>query len=67
MKHHLALRIILLLETNGAYVPHDPRRSLPHRDVHGFVFAVVMVAALAVIVAEVIVALTVTATIILRD
>jgi hypothetical protein len=56
--HHLDLRIILLLDTNGALEPHDPRSSLPERDVHGFVFTVVAAATLTVTVT----ALTVIAT-----
>jgi hypothetical protein len=50
MKDHLGLRVILL-KTNGTLVPHDPRRSHPERDAHGFVFAVVTATALVVIAA----------------
>jgi hypothetical protein len=61
VKHHLGLGIILLPETNGALVPHDPKRSCPKRDAHGFVFAVVTTATLTIIVVAV-VALTVVTT-----
>jgi hypothetical protein len=47
--HHLGLGIILLIETNKALEPHDPRRSGPERDMQGFIFNVVTVAALVVI------------------
>jgi hypothetical protein len=60
MKHHLDLRIILLSETNGTLVAHDPRRIHPKSDVHGFVFTVIVVAALIVVVV-VVATLTVTA------
>jgi hypothetical protein len=72
---HLGLGIILL-DTNGALEPHDPRSSLPERDLHGFVFTViaaailtVAVAALAVITTQVITiaTLAIAATVVLRD
>jgi hypothetical protein len=77
VKHHLDLGIILLPETNGALLLHDPRRSRPERDAHGFVFAIVVAAALAIVIvivatlavvaSQVIATLTVTAAVILRD
>jgi hypothetical protein len=62
VKHHLRLGIILL---PNALVPHDPRRSHLERDAHGFVFTVVIAAALTVVAAQVIIALTVA--VILQD
>jgi hypothetical protein len=56
VKHHLRLGIILL---PNALVPHDPRRSHLERDAHGFVFTVVIAAALTVVAAQVIIALAV--------
>jgi hypothetical protein len=50
VKHYLGHRIILLPETNGALEPHDPSRSCPKRDAHGFVFAVGTVFALTVVI-----------------
>jgi hypothetical protein len=46
--HHLGLGIILLLNTNGALEPHDPRSSLPERDVHGFVLAIISTSTLTI-------------------
>jgi hypothetical protein len=48
--HHLSLGIILLPETNGALEPHDPSRSHPKRDVHGFVFAIIAAIVLTIVV-----------------
>jgi hypothetical protein len=71
VKHHLGLRIILLPETHGAFIPQDPRKSHPERDAHGFVFAAITAAALTVtvIVAQVIamIALIITIVVILLD
>jgi hypothetical protein len=61
LKHHLRLRIILLPETNRALEPHDPRRSHPKREAHGFVFTVVTAAALIVTVVVFLVAVDGTA------
>jgi hypothetical protein len=64
VKHHLRLGIILL---PNALVPHDPRRSHLERDAHGFVFSVVIAAALTVVAAQVIIALAVAAAVVLQD
>jgi hypothetical protein len=66
VKRHLGLGIILPTETNGVLVPHDPR-SRPKRHAHAFVFAIIAVTALAIIIAQVIAALTIAAAIVLRD
>jgi hypothetical protein len=50
VRHHLSLGIILLPETNGALEPHDPSRSHPKRDVHGFVFTIIATIVLTIVV-----------------
>jgi hypothetical protein len=45
----LGIGDIVIAETNGALEPHDPRRSCPERNVHGFALTVIAAAAVVVI------------------
>jgi hypothetical protein len=66
----LGIGDIVIAETNGALEPHDPRRSCPERNVHGFALTVISTASLAIAViaaaAVVVITLIITTVIVLR-